>query len=1102
MNNLPSGTITFLFTDVHDSTRLWEKHPADMGQALQRHDEIIESLSRQHNGHVVRPRGEGDSRFVVFERAFDGVSAAAAIQQALHTEDWPEIITLRVRMAVNTGEGEFRDGDYYGPAVNRCARLRGIAHGGQTLLSQSTFELVQDNLPEEIELFNLGKHPLKGMMRPEHIYQVMAPGLPINFPSLSLDQKQIEIPSKLPPFLDLDPDDETTIAPRPVFVARDGELAHLNAFLEKAIDGNGQVVFITGGAGRGKTALIDEFCFRAQGQYDDLITARGNCNAHTGVGDPYLPFRDITGMLTGDIESSLAAGNILPDHAKRLWNLLPQTVDAMLKRGPSLVDVLVHGDSLLDRTETANPENVNRLRQLKELVERNKTSPSDLDQSLLFEQFTNVLLILAEDRPLILFLDDMQWADSASIDLLFHLGRRIEGHPILLISAYRDDEVALGRDDQRHPLENPVNELKRLYGDIFLDLSRVGQEEDFVEQYLDTDPNRLDSEFRQTLKTHTGGHPLFTVELLREMMDRGDLIKDDEDYWIESPELSWKLLPARVEAVIEERVERLDDDLKEVLSIASVEGEEFTVQVIAEVQKVKEHSLQRKLSQQLEKTHRLVHAGDELKVDGRILSHYRFRHQLYQHYLYNDLSTGERRLWHGDIAAALEGLHQGETRGIAVQLAHHYSEAQDTPKASKYLLEAAELAREKGGYVEASKLLDQIIAFGDEVDLLTRIRTLEVKSPVLHTLGEYDACLLNDETLLKLAQESQDQDRLAEAYFLHGTLLHDLGNLPEAIETLDQAAKVAKGAENQKIEAKVFGYTVLPLIKLGKIDEAKKFATEAFRLAKAANDDLILARNLTNIAVYYTSIGDTSRAVEMLQHQLEITTRLGSLKGRTIGLANLGFNYVMLGMYPEGISHIKQALEIAEQIGYIALSIHTRWNLCLAYLRMGNPEEAVTILEEVDPDEVSRGYLGSYHSFFRGLAREGINDYAQAKENFLRGVEMFLEMDFTANANDCLAGKARCIMRLGEDEAAQQITGELWNYLQENGSSGMELPILAYLTCAEIFQAVGDTNNFIVATKEGHSVLIEMANKIRSYLENVPEHQMIIDLWNKKCINS
>src|SRR5262245_32047558 len=136
----PTGTVTFLFTDVEGSSRLWERHPEPMREALVQHDAIVEFLTEQHHGQVVRPRGEGDSRFCVFARATDAVAAADAIQRALHEEAWPTPEPLRVRVALHTGEAELREGDYYGAAVNRCARLRAIAHGGQTLLSVATQE--------------------------------------------------------------------------------------------------------------------------------------------------------------------------------------------------------------------------------------------------------------------------------------------------------------------------------------------------------------------------------------------------------------------------------------------------------------------------------------------------------------------------------------------------------------------------------------------------------------------------------------------------------------------------------------------------------------------------------------------------------------------------------------------------------------------------------------------------------------------------------------------------------------------------------------------------------------------------------------------------
>src|SRR3954468_20972939 len=135
MTALPTGTITFVFTDVVGSTRSWEAEPGTMGEAMARHDYLVEGAVDAHDGAVVRPRGEGDSRFAVFSKASDAAGAAVDIVRVLASEHWDLASPLRVRVALHTGEADLRAGDYYGSAVNRCARLRSIAHPGQILCS-------------------------------------------------------------------------------------------------------------------------------------------------------------------------------------------------------------------------------------------------------------------------------------------------------------------------------------------------------------------------------------------------------------------------------------------------------------------------------------------------------------------------------------------------------------------------------------------------------------------------------------------------------------------------------------------------------------------------------------------------------------------------------------------------------------------------------------------------------------------------------------------------------------------------------------------------------------------------------------------------------
>src|SRR5229473_7562683 len=172
---LPNGVVTFLMTDVEGSTRLWERDPEAMRQALQRHDMVLAACIQRYNGHVVKSRGEGDSIFAVFRHVRDAVSAALIAQCALAVERWGTSTPLRVRMAIHTGQIELRAGDYYGPTVNRCARLRALASGGQVLLSGVTAQLVRAQLPAGASLTDLGTKQLKDISAPEHVWQLMHP---------------------------------------------------------------------------------------------------------------------------------------------------------------------------------------------------------------------------------------------------------------------------------------------------------------------------------------------------------------------------------------------------------------------------------------------------------------------------------------------------------------------------------------------------------------------------------------------------------------------------------------------------------------------------------------------------------------------------------------------------------------------------------------------------------------------------------------------------------------------------------------------------------------------------------------------------------------
>jgi class 3 adenylate cyclase/DNA-binding SARP family transcriptional activator len=169
---LPTGVVTFVLTDIEASSGLWEADAGAMAAALELHDELIARTGEAHGGRVLKTKGEGDSTLTVFPRATDAVAAAAEVQAALAAVSWPGGLELKVRIAVHTGEAHEREGDFFGPALNRAGRLRALAQGGATLLSQATTEIVRDHLPPGAELIDLGRRQLRGLSRPENVYEL------------------------------------------------------------------------------------------------------------------------------------------------------------------------------------------------------------------------------------------------------------------------------------------------------------------------------------------------------------------------------------------------------------------------------------------------------------------------------------------------------------------------------------------------------------------------------------------------------------------------------------------------------------------------------------------------------------------------------------------------------------------------------------------------------------------------------------------------------------------------------------------------------------------------------------------------------------------
>ena len=319
---LPSGVVTFLMTDLEGSTRLWDEHPAAMRDALARHDELLRGAIEARDGQVLKATGDGV--VAIFGRAGDALDAAVAAQRVLAAEPWDTTGPLRVRMGLHTGEAQRRGDDYFGPVLNRAARIMSAGHGGQILCSAATSALVPDALPEGVGLQDLGEHQLRDLDRPETIFQVTHSDLVASFASLrGIDQRAGRLPT-----------------PASSFVGRAREAAQVARSLEEA-----RVVTLTGVGGVGKTRLALHVAREVANRFRDDVwwCELAPVRDHAGVADAVATLFSVTAGEHQTVEDALIDALrhkqplLVLDNCEHLLEPSARLVETLQRSAPDLV---------------------------------------------------------------------------------------------------------------------------------------------------------------------------------------------------------------------------------------------------------------------------------------------------------------------------------------------------------------------------------------------------------------------------------------------------------------------------------------------------------------------------------------------------------------------------------------------------------------------------------------------------------------------------------------------------------------------------------------------------------------------------------------------
>jgi predicted ATPase/DNA-binding SARP family transcriptional activator len=881
-----------------------------------------------------------------------------------------------------------------------------------------------------------------------------------------------------------DASQNVTQQPRPVFMGRKPQLVTLDDALTQALTGQGQLRLITGEAGAGKTALITEFLHQIQrkgADLTDLTIAIGSSDAQTGQMDPFLPFREVLLDLLGGTTSDQPSA----------WR--PSACLALLEHGPDMVDSFIppaHLPALVAQARAAGWQGEGPT------AKQPLTGQSAADQSRIIEQYVAVLGAIAARSPLILVLEDLHWADMASLGLLFRLGRQLENNRLLILGTYRSEQAHLPGQDEENALDKMLRELQRHQGHITIDLEavRLTEGRELVDGLLDTEPNQLNESFRQALYQHTGGHPLFVVELLEDLKERAALIRNQAGDWIVGDKLDWRNLPGRVEGAIAGRIAHLSDEQRWLLTIASVSGERFLAEVVAHVAGSETRQIAQTLSQELQTQHRLVEAEGVERLESQRLTRYRFRHNLIQVYLYEQLDQVQRIYLHEDVARALETLYGEAAKQIALPLARHYQAAGVTEKAVAYLILAGEQAVRLSAYEEAAQHFSQALSmlatlpdglehqrqelalqlnlgqallisqgFGAPEVGVTYTRALALARQLGET-GQIIQALLGltqhalyrselavaqayGEECLHLAAENQDPERMMAANHILRRIAHSLG---QHAETVRYGEQIIAFYREQRLtltfdDAFTLAFTLavmgLNLTPLGYPDRALRQAQEGLTLVRRHIHHFGIVYCLNLMAYIHLRRGEWQAAWQLAAEAVTGSQTHNFPQMCAFAQIHQGVALTRLGQAETGIKLVRQAVAEREAMGVIFGNQTALAQLAEACGLVGRVAEGLTLVNEALADlDISndRQYEPKMHQIkgdlllLQDLTGDDLSAAQQeAQACFRRAIEIAQYQQAKLWEARALASLCRLLHSQGRDEGCCQQLADLYAWFTE-----------------------------------------------------------------------
>jgi len=739
--------------------------------------------------------------------------------------------------------------------------------------------------------------------------------------------------------------------PDPVF-GRERELSKLAELMQSAVDGLGRVAMVTGEPGIGKSALTRAFVFAARKRNPDLLLARGACVEQYGAGEPYLVFLD-------------ALGNLLQGPGReRTVALLRRFAPTWCLQFPAVFSS--HAIEQLQREATG----ATRDRMLRELGD--------------------AVAALTEDTPLILFLEDVHWIDPASVAMLRSLAERASSQRLLILATARPEDIERGNP----ALKNCYTEMhaRGVCDEIALTLLR----EPDIAAYLDAhySPNEFPPQLSAMIFSKSEGHPLFATGAIQLLAERGYMVQASGAWKIKGPLAQIELdAPVSVRSMIEKKVNLLQEDQRQALMYASIEGEEFTSNVLAALLEVDELTLEERLDT-IGKVHRLISTEDEIELpDGSFATRYRFTHALYQNFLYDQLLSKRRVLLHRRAGETMERAYAGHQARVAASLATHFERGRDFPKAIQYLTQAgdnavARYANAEGinYYSRGLDLVDKLpeetraaqqvillrkravsrLAFGQLKDcfadyaamrsacqtagnLEDECRALNGLTTAAHNLRQLDDIELYGQAAMDLAERIGNQGLVAEAINNWGIYLGVSGRLAEAQRHFERSVPLARSIGHRAALPGGLLYQGVVHFWKSEYESAERTQVEATQVAAEVRDGFYLPLALLYLGLTRANRGRISEALTSMQEALDLARRNHNGVALSRVPNGLGWVWREIGDLGKALECNRGCVETSQRTRAAEAEANGLINLVYDYLEAGESGQAAQALEAVQP---------------------------------------------------------------------------------------------------------------------------------------------------------